>query len=191
MACVRVFHSLSMKFLLLSDIDELHWRNGTGQADLILSLGDVADQVILEASKAYNCSNVFAVRGNHDHNDNTPLPEPIIDLHMTTKEFKGMTFGGLNGAWQYKPRGHFLYHQSEVCKFMSAFPYVDILISHNSPRGVHDREDGLHTGFDGLTNYILEHKPKYLFHGHQHMNRETTCDATKVICVYGWKVMEI
>jgi len=86
-----------MKLLLISDIDELHWRNDSGQADLILSLGDVADQVILEVSKAYNCTNIFAVRGNHDHNDNTPLPEPIIDLHMTVREYKGLRFGGLNG----------------------------------------------------------------------------------------------
>ncbi|MEI6564624.1 MAG: metallophosphoesterase [bacterium] len=180
-----------MKLLLISDIDELHWRHGAGEADLILSLGDTADQVILEASKAWNCPHVFAVRGNHDHNSDTAFPEPVIDLHMTTLKFSGMTFGGLNGAWQYKPRGHFLYEQSEVCKFMSAFPPVDILISHNSPRGVHDREDGLHTGFDGLMNYIFEHKPLFLFHGHQHINRETMCDATRVICVYGWRVMEI
>ena len=182
-----------MKLLLISDIDELHWRNGSGQADLILSLGDVADQVILEASKAYNCPHVFAVRGNHDHDEGQPFPKPIIDLHMSTQKFNGMTFGGLNGA--LKPHGHpaiipFLYEQTEVCRYMSAFPPVDILISHNSPRGVHERNDDSYAGFDGLMNYLFEHKPKYLFHGHQHINRETTCDATRVICVYGWRVME-
>jgi len=182
-----------MKLLLISDIDELHWRNGSGQADLILSLGDVADQVILEASKAYNCPHVFAVRGNHDHDEGQPFPKPIIDLHMSTQKFNGMTFGGLNGA--LKPHSHpaiipFLYEQTEVCRYMSAFPPVDILISHNSPRGVHERNDDSYAGFDGLMNYLFEHKPKYLFHGHQHINRETTCDATRVICVYGWRVME-
>ena len=50
---------------------------------------------------------------------------------------------------------------------------------------------GGHTGFDGMVNYQYEHKPKYLFHGHQHYGQETMCDATKVFCVYGWKVMEI
>jgi Icc-related predicted phosphoesterase len=74
---------------------------------------------------------------------------------------------------------------------MSAFPAVDILIAHNSPKGIHDRDDGIHEGFDGLTNYILEHKPKYLFHGHQHYEQETVYEGTKVICVFGWKVMEI
>ena len=74
---------------------------------------------------------------------------------------------------------------------MSAFPPVDILISHNSPRGIHDRNDGIHEGFDGLTNYILEHKPKFLFHGHQHYEQESLMEGTRVICVYGSKLMEI
>jgi Icc-related predicted phosphoesterase len=115
---------------------------------------------------------------------------------MTVQKFNGMTFGGLNGA--LKPYGHyrqakhpFLHEQSEVCRYMSAFPAADVFISHNSPRGVHERNEDAYAGFDGLINYIFEHKPKYLFHGHQHINRETACDATKVICVYGWKVMEI
>lgn len=185
-----------MKLLLISDIDDLHWRHGAGDVDLILSLGDNADQVILEASKAFNCPHIFAVRGNHDHNADAPFPAPIIDLHMTVQKFNGMSFGGLNGA--LKPSGHyrhgktpFLHEQSEVCRYMSAFPAVDVFISHNSPRGVHERNDDAYAGFDGLVNYLFEHKPKYLFHGHQHYGQETTCDATRVICVYGWKVMEI
>lgn len=42
-----------MKLLVLADIDDLHWHHGTGQADLIISCGDVYDQVILEAANAY------------------------------------------------------------------------------------------------------------------------------------------
>lgn len=185
-----------MKLLLISDIDDLHWRHGTGQADLVISCGDVADQLILEAAKAYNCPHIFAVRGNHDYNEDSPFPAPIIDLHMTVQTFNGLTFGGLNGA--LKPHGHyrhktppFLHEQSEVCRYMSAFPAVDVLISHNSPRGIHERNDENYAGFDGLINYLYEHKPKYLFHGHQHFGQETLCDATRVICVYGFKVMEI
>lgn len=74
---------------------------------------------------------------------------------------------------------------------MSAFPAVDIFISHNSPRGMHERNEDAYAGFDGLVNYLFEHKPKYLFHGHQHREQESLCDATKVICVYGWKVMDV
>ncbi len=180
-----------VKLLLVSDIDDLHWRLGEGQADLVLSLGDVADQVILEAATAYKCSTIFAVRGNHDYNASSKFPDPVIDLHMTTSVWGGMTFGGLNGAWRYKSKGHYLYDQSEVCRMISTFPAVDVMISHNSPRGIHDRDDGIHLGFEGLTNYILEHRPKYLFHGHQHYAQETQHGDTRVFCIYGAREMEI
>ena len=185
---------MPMKLLIIADIDDLHWKHGGGDADLILSLGDTADQVIVEASQAFHCPRVLAVRGNHDYNEDSPFPAPIVDIHMTTRSVDGLMFGGLNGALKtgWHPAQMPFYHaQSEVCRYMSAFPPVDIFISHNSPRGIHERNDGHYAGFDGLTNYILEHKPKYLFHGHQHINRETVCDATRVMCVYGWKILEI
>ncbi len=54
-------------------------------------------------------------------------------------EHEGVRFGGLNGSWKYKPRGHFLYEQGEAESLLATLPPVDILLSHNSPRGIHDR----------------------------------------------------
>ena len=71
-------------------------------------------------------------------------------------ELGGLRCGGLNGCWQYKPRGPFLYYQEEAEAFLADFPAVDIFISHNSPRRVHDREDEVHTGFNALNSYIGE-----------------------------------
>ena len=178
-----------MKLLIIADIDDLHWENGSGQADVLLSCGDVYDQVILEAAKAFDCHAIFAVKGNHD--SNSPFAQPIIDLHLHTVEYCGLTFGGLNGSWKYKARGNFLYEQQEVDDFLSNFPAVDIFLSHNSPRKIHDQEDGVHYGFDGLYSYITRAKPKLLIHGHQHVNRETTVNETRIIGVYRHKTIEI
>ena len=41
-----------MRALILADINELHWYHGPGHADLILSVGDTADSLILEAADA-------------------------------------------------------------------------------------------------------------------------------------------
>lgn len=41
--------------------------------------------------------------------------------------------------------------QAEVSDMLAGFPPVDVFIAHNSPRGVHDRDDEIHTGFDALT----------------------------------------
>jgi len=90
-----------MRLLAIADIDDLHWKHGTGQADVLLSCGDVSDQVILEAAEAFRCQSIFAVKGNHD--SNTPFAELIIDLHLQTREIRGFRFGGLNGSWKYNP----------------------------------------------------------------------------------------
>jgi Icc-related predicted phosphoesterase len=178
-----------MKLLVLADIDDLGWQGGSGRADALLALGDMADTVILQAAEAWQCPVVLAVKGNHDVD--APFPAPIVDLHLRIFEFGGLRFGGLNGCWQYKPRGHFLYFQEEAEAFLEIFPAVDIFISHNSPRRIHDREDEIHTGFSGLNTYIERSTPRLLLHGHQHQERETIVGKTRVLGIFGWKIIEL
>jgi len=178
-----------MKILVLADIDDLKWQGGNGHADVLLSLGDIADTVILQAADAWQCPAVLAVKGNHDAESH--FPEPILNLHLRTIDYGGLRFGGLNGCWQYKPRGHFLYYQEEAEAFLAGFPVVDIFISHNSPRRIHDREDEIHIGFTALNTYIERAAPRLLLHGHQHQEQETMVGNTNVICVYGWKIIEL
>lgn len=178
-----------MKLLIVADLDELHWTQGEGQADAVIACGDLYDQVILEAARAYSCSVILAVKGNHD--SPAPFPPPIVDLHQRATAHSGITFGGLNGSWRYKPRGHFLYEQHEVRELLASFPRVDVLVSHNAPRGIHDREDDVHIGFDGLTDYVRRTAPALVIHGHQHVNAESRLGETRIIGVYGHRVLEI
>jgi len=178
-----------MRILAIADIDDFRWTHGQDRADVLLSCGDIADQVILEAAEANGCETIFAVKGNHD--PNAPFAEPIIDLHRKTRQHGGLRFGGLNGSWRYKPRGHFLYDQREVDGFLAAFPGVDVFLSHNSPRGIHDREDEVHYGFNALSTYIARTQPRILLHGHQHVNDESIVGETRVVGVYGKQMIEI
>ena len=178
-----------MRFLVLADIDDLRWRGGTGRADAVLSCGDVADRVILEAAEAYGCRRVFAVKGNHDAF--APFPPPIVDLHLSAQVVEGITLGGFNGCWQYKPRGHYLYSQEEVERHLAAMPRVGLFLAHNSPRGVHDREDGVHLGFDAFTAYIHRARPRLLLHGHQHHAVETLVGETRVLGVHGHALIAV
>lgn len=178
-----------MKILVIADIDEFHWEQGPGQADILVSCGDVVDQVILEAAEAYGCQTIFSVKGNHD--SNVPFPDPIIDLHKQTAEHRGLLFGGLNGSWRYKPRGAIMYDQKEIFDLLSEFPRVDVFISHNSPKGIHDKNDEVHIGFDALHDYITNRKPRLLIHGHQHVDAETKIHQTRVIGIYGHKMIEV
>ena len=70
-------------------------------------------------------------------------------------------------------------------------PPVNVFLSHNSPRVIHDRDDGIHVGFDGLNAHMSRAKPKLLIHGHQHVERETIADGTRVLGVYGWELIEV
>lgn len=178
-----------MRVLILADIDDLHWRHGTGQADVVLSLGDTADSLILEAALAFGCRSIFAVKGNHDAP--TPFPEGVTDLHLKTVQFGGLTFGGFNGSWKYKPRGHFLYEQAEASALIERLPAVNVFVSHKSPRHIHDKEDETHYGFEALTAYIARHHPRLLLHGHQHVNQETSLGGTQIVGVYGHRIVEL
>jgi len=178
-----------MRMLILSDIESLSWTGGSGSADVLISCGDITDNVILEAATAYSCAKVFAVKGNHD--SPTAFPDPIVDLHLKTVEYEGIRFGGFNGSWQYKPRGHHLWKQDEVDLLLARFPAVDIFVAHNSPRGIHDREDQVHTGFDAFREYIDRHHPSFLIHGHQHIDAKTKIGNTTVLAVYGHHLVTI
>ncbi len=178
-----------MKLLVLADISDLRWHGGDGSADAVLACGDVDDAVILGAASAYRCPHIFAVKGNHDRN--APFPSPILDCHMRAHALESLTVGGFNGGWRYKPRGHFLYGQDEVELLLASMPAVDIFLAHNSPRGIHDREDGAHTGFDAFNAYIQRARPRLFLHGHQHTAMESLLHGTRVVGVHGHAVVEL
>ena len=178
-----------MTALILADIDDIHWHGDTGKADMLISCGDVDDNLIAEAVQAYGCQTILAVRGNHDRS--APFAKNILDLHLNKVAVLGLTFGGFQGSWKYKPRGNYLYEQDQVEKALKDFPPVDVFVAHNSPRGVHDKEDDTHYGFDAFNDYIKTRRPKVFIHGHQHIRRQTKIEETVVIGAYGAQVIEL
>ena len=121
--------------------------------------------------------------GNHDFD--APFQPFVTSLHLTIESYLGMTFGGFNGSWRYKPRGPHLYDQAEVVRLLRSFPRVDVFVAHNSPKGFHERDDDVHQGFDGFLDYIERTHPRYFIHGHQHLNLTTRIGGTTLIGVYG------
>jgi len=178
-----------MRALVMADLDEGKWPFGAWAVDLIIACGDLYDQAILGAAEACCCRTVLAVRGNHDLPQ--PFPAPIRDLHGRVAEVLGLRFGGFNGSWKYKRKGHFLYDQDEAACALAALPPVDVLVTHNSPYGIHQRDADIHQGFLGLNQYVERVRPRLLIHGHQHLNRETLVGPTRVVGVFGWRVLEL
>ena len=179
----------NIRLLVIADSDDIQESQDIPEADILISCGDIADQTILSIAGMSKCSRIFAVKGNHD--SGSVFTPPILDLHLTARNYGGISFGGFQGSWKYKPRGNYLYEQEEAEKLLASFPRVDVFVAHNSPRGVHDKEDEIHTGFEAFTGYIRRVRPKIFLHGHQHSEEETIIDGTRVIAVYGMKLLEL
>lgn len=179
-----------LNIIAIADDDSLVGKiEPVSDVDILLSLGDLYDVTLQKAIDIYAPEHVLAVRGNHCIDAEFPIP--TIDLHLQIEERYGFTFGGFAGSWQYKKVGNHMYTQEAVHKLLQKFPAVDVFIAHNSPRGIHERDELIHQGFDAFLDYIDRQQPKYFFHGHQHCKSVSYRGKTCIIGVYGEKEIQI
>ena len=178
-----------MRALAIADDDSLIGHLDPGPIDLLLCLGDLWDASLEKAYWKYAPKKAFGVKGNHD--SDAAFPHFITPLHYTIERHAGLIFGGFNGSWRYKPRGHHMFDQEDVSRMLRSFPRVDGFIAHNSPAGIHERDDHIHQGFGGFLNYIETARPRYFLHGHQHLRETTVIGDTRIIGVFGEEVIEI
>jgi uncharacterized protein len=179
----------AMTILVIADDEAVLHRLPDAPAEVLVSCGDLPDGIILRAAERCRCRHVLAVKGNHDGSG--AFPEWIVDLHLRTLTVRGITFGGFGGAWKYKPRGHHLFDQGEVETALATFPRVDVFVGHNSPRLIHERGDEVHTGFSAFHGYILRARPRWMLHGHQHVQTESTVGTTRVVGTYGHRYLVV
>ena len=74
--------------------------------------------------------------------------------------------------------------------------YLDVLITHAPPRGIHDAQDVAHQGFRSYLALLRRYRPLLMIHGHQHVyNRNdasvTDYYSTRIINTYGYRVLEL
>ncbi|MFN2164626.1 MAG: hypothetical protein ACK2U9_00010, partial [Anaerolineae bacterium] len=74
--------------------------------------------------------------------------------------------------------------------------YLDILVTHAPPQGIHDKEDPCHRGFRAFLTFMARFRPRYLIHGHVHVYQpaetvESTYRDTCVINTYGYRTFEL
>ena len=140
----------------------------------------------------------FGVRGNHDIE---PYMEQygIEDLHLRRIELEsGLSVCGFEGCVAYR-RDHGehgpAYSQRKAARLVRKLPPADVLICHCPPFGVNDDpEDPAHVGFVALREWVLEHRPRLLLHGHTHPNPATLDDRlgdTRIVYVNGARVVDL
>lgn len=205
-----------MRILAVSDhvadsVYSEHIEKRFGGVDLAVSCGDLPYSYLEYIVTMLNVPS-FYVHGNHDHPEyranGTTLEEPggWINLDGTTVEAKGVLLAGLEGSVRYKPRAPYQYTEREMAwKAWRLAPgllvnrlrhgrYLDVLVAHSPPRGIHDGDDLPHRGFETFLGIIRLFKPRYLLHGHKHAYgpeaTRTEYAGTEVINVDPFRVIE-
>lgn len=188
-----------MKILTVSDEVEKSFfkehllREKCQGIDLILACGDLPPHYLEYLLNGLNVP-LYYVPGNHDEQvhqpylTKKPFARGCTNIDERLVVFEGLLIGGLAGAFRYK-RGNYLYTEAQMHrKVMSMIPrlllnkikykrYIDILITHASPFGIHDDQDLPHRGFKEFLKFMKTYKPAYLIHGH------TTLQTGKEIAV--------
>lgn len=205
-----------MKVLVLSDhvVDTIYSpavEERFGDVDLLLSCGDLPYSY-LEYVVTLLGKPAFYVHGNHDRPEYTAggqeltSPGGWMNVDGRVLEVRSTLLAGLEGAPRYKPRAPYQYTEFQMYrKVLGLVPalvgnklrygrYLDILITHAPPRGIHDGEDLPHRGFMSLRWLMKRFPPRYLLHGHKHVYRpeatRTRFGSTLVVNVYPFTVIE-
>jgi Icc-related predicted phosphoesterase len=140
----------------------------------------------------------FGVYGNHDD-------DPYMDwygienLHMRRLQLDcGPSIAGFEGCVRYRRGGGKVgpsYSQKEAAKLLRKLPAADIVLAHCPPEGVNDDPtDIAHVGFTALREWVLEHQPKVLLHGHTYPQpgaRTERLGETRIVYVHGARLVDL
>jgi Icc-related predicted phosphoesterase len=184
-----------------------------GDVDLILACGDLPhyyiDYVISMLNKP--CYFVFGNHGKEieywSNNTIVSAPSGAVNLHGRVCREQKLLLAGLEGSMRYNSAPKFQYSDGEmwgiIAKMVPGLLYnrmrygrwLDILVAHSPPFGIHDQPDRAHTGFQSFLTFMRYFKPRYLLHGHIHLYRNDEVTRTQyletdVINVYPYRFLE-
>ncbi len=189
-------------------------RRHVGDVDLIVSCGDLPYYYIDFVVSMLDRPCVF-VFGNHAkeaeywaNNRTVSAPAGAFNLHARTYNHDGLLMAGLEGSIRYNSAPRFQYTDAEMWGNIARLipglltnrlrygRWLDVLVAHSPPRGIHDQPDRAHTGFASFLRFMQYFKPRYLLHGHIHIYRQDTItwtryQETEVINVYPYRILEI
>ncbi len=201
-----------MKILAVSDrvIDGLYdsqVRERFPKVDLLVGCGDLPFYYLDFLFSALDAQLVY-VKGNHDQGPQYMADGQVLDfprggqdIHAQVIQANGLLLAGLEGSMRYRPQALLMYSEAEmryqIGRLLPTLLYnrirygrfLDILVTHSPPFGIHDRPDLPHTGFKVFLPFLHHFKPRYLLHGHIHLYQQdavrvTQFEHTTIINVY-------
>ena len=173
-----------MKILIVSDEEcrslwDYYTPGKLSKYDLILSSGDLKAEYLSFLVTMARCP-LFYVHGNHDTGYAQSPPEGCDSIDGKLIVYKGLRILGLGGSRRYSGGQH-QYTERQMEKRIRKLKWairiaggVDIVLTHTAPSGVGDLDGQSHRGFEAFLPLIDSCHPKYLFHGHVHLNYDHT-----------------
>lgn len=176
---------------------------------LILACGDLPSYYLEYLLNSLNVP-LYYVPGNHDeelHLKKKPFASGCESIDERVIAFKGWLFGGLGGAFHYR-NGKYLYTEKQMQrKVRKMIPrmalnkikykrYLDILITHAPPFGIHDEQTLAHRGFKEFLKFMKRYRPAYLIHGHTAPDAESEIAtshylSTRIMNTNNYRILDI
>jgi Icc-related predicted phosphoesterase len=179
--------------------------------DLILGCGDLPAYYLDYLVSSLDVP-MYAIHGNHD----APAPlEGSSGFNGCGADWiggrgvraDGLLIAGFDGSLRYN-EGAYQSTQVEMHAAVRRLVpwmlvnkarygrFLDILITHAPPRGIHDEPDRCHTGFDAFNWLVKNFQPRYHLHGHIHIydrraEMVTRVGATEIINVYPFRELTL
>jgi Icc-related predicted phosphoesterase len=180
-------------------------RDRFGDVDLILGAGDLPADYLDFIVSSLNRPLLF-VFGNHHTEEmgfftghcsadpaesgETRQYSGAVHIGSRIRMEEGLIVAGLGGSRRYNLGPNQYTEFQMYLEILRLIPrllfnrifrgrYLDILLTHASPRGIHDREDRCHLGFDAFLWFMRKFRPRYLIHGHIHLYDLSTARITR------------
>lgn len=196
-----------MKILVIGDepsksLWDYYDRKKLEGIDLILSSGDLPSEYLSFLVTFASCP-VLYVHGNHDEKYEKKPPEGCICIDDNIYEYEGIRILGLGGSMRYRKGDHQFTEKEMKQRVIKLFFKIwkkngfDILLTHAPAQGINDQMDLPHRGFEIFRSLMERYEPKFMIHGHVHMNygyqvpRETKYHNTIVVNAYEKYIIEI
>ena len=203
-----------MKILAISDAVEPFLYGASlpkyaSGIEAVVSCGDLPFEY-LEYVVTFSETPLYYVRGNHDPDEDAKAPEGCVPLDGRVVDAGGgLVLAGLSGSRWYSggPNqygGRAMRRRAYALSARTALRGLvgrdrpNVFVSHAPPLGLGDREDPAHAGFEAFVALIDRHEPELWLHGHVHLygtrereDREARRGETRVVNVYGHRVLEV
>lgn len=158
--------------------------------DVCLLLGDHSVRDVEIIIKYVDDKKIYALLGNHDNNYIEKFN--LKNLNGKVIDINGVKLLGIQGSYRYKPDNFPSFTQKESIEFLNNKEKVDILLCHDAPYGLSERNDVAHQGLFGILYYLFKNKVPYCIHGHLHTQyNKQMINGTKVNCYYMYNYIEL